>query len=166
MRATDSTIEIRHVALTREGTVVRIDARSGDRHPAHHRRHARPGAAPRGQGLKGIVAGILEYWSTALMVSWVSMRLVVIAGRSIETSGENAYIEGMEIFSMIFAILMIAAAVAATIFMYMFGGGIWAGLGFAALLVVTYRAGAYDGEPTDEMERDQLNAFQRPLSDD
>jgi len=63
---------------------------------------------------------------------------------------------------MIFAILLIAAAAAATILV----GGIWGALVFAALLVVTYRAMTYQTGPTRPMKRDQLNAFQRPLSDD
>lgn len=67
---------------------------------------------------------------------------------------------------MIFAILMIAAAVAATILVGMFAGGLWGALAFAALLVATYRAMTHQSGPTRPMRRDQLNAFQRPLSDD
>ena len=72
----------------------------------------------------------------------------------------------MEVFAMIFAIFMIAAAVAATILVGMFAGGIWGALAFAALLVVIYRAMTHQSGPTRPMKRDQLNAFQRPLSDD
>ncbi|WOI34784.1 hypothetical protein R1T40_08670 [Tritonibacter scottomollicae] len=72
----------------------------------------------------------------------------------------------MEFFAMIFAIWMIAAAIAATILVGMFAGGIWGALAFAALLVVTYRAMTYQNGPARPMKRDQLNAFQRPLSDD
>jgi hypothetical protein len=72
----------------------------------------------------------------------------------------------MEIFAMIFAIFMIAAAVAATILVGMLAGGLWGALAFAVLLVVTYRAMTHQSGPTRPMKRDQLNAFQRPLSDD
>lgn len=67
---------------------------------------------------------------------------------------------------MIFAIFMIAAAIAATIFVGMFAGGIWGALAFAALLVVTYRAVTHQTGQTRSMKRNQLNALQRPLSDD
>ena len=67
---------------------------------------------------------------------------------------------------MIFAILMIAAAVAATILVGMFAGGVWGALAFAALLVLAYRAMTHQSGPTRGIHRDQLNAFQRPLSDD
>lgn len=67
---------------------------------------------------------------------------------------------------MIFAILMIAAAVAATILVGMFAGGVWGALAFAALLVLAYRAMTHQSGPTRRMRRDQLNAFQRPMSDD
>lgn len=67
---------------------------------------------------------------------------------------------------MIFAILMIAAAVAATILVGMFAGGLWAALAFAALLVVIYRAATHQSGLTRPMKRDTVNAFQRPLADD
>lgn len=67
---------------------------------------------------------------------------------------------------MIFAILMIAAAIAATILVGMFAGGIWGALAFAGLLVVTYRAMTHQSGPTRPMKRDQLSFFQHPLSDD
>ncbi len=73
---------------------------------------------------------------------------------------------GMEIFAMIFAIIMIAAAVAATVFVGIFAGGVWGALAFAALLIATYRATTYQSEPSRPLRRDELNAFQRPLSDD
>lgn len=66
---------------------------------------------------------------------------------------------------MIFAILMIAAAVAATILVGMFAAGLWGALALAALLVVTYRAMTHQSGQTRPMKRDQINAFQRPLSD-
>lgn len=67
---------------------------------------------------------------------------------------------------MIFAILMIAAAVAATLLVGMFAGAIWGLLAFAALLVLTYRAMTDQSAPSRPLQRDQLNAFQRPLSDE
>ena len=67
---------------------------------------------------------------------------------------------------MIFAIFMIAAAVAATILVGMFAGGLWGALAFGALLVVTHRAMTHQSGPNRPMNRDQLNAFQRPMSDD
>lgn len=73
---------------------------------------------------------------------------------------------GMEIFAMIFAIFMIAAAVAATIFVGMFAGGVWGALAFAALLIVIYRAMTHQSGSSRPLRRDELNAFQRPLSDD
>lgn len=66
---------------------------------------------------------------------------------------------------MIFAIFMIAAAVAATVFMWMFGGGIVAAVVFAGLLVLTYKALTYQSGPTRRAKPDQLNAFQQPLAD-
>lgn len=67
---------------------------------------------------------------------------------------------------MIFAILMIAAAIAATIAIGIFAGGVWGALAFGALLVLTYRAMTHQSGPARPMRRNQLNAFQRPLSDD
>jgi len=72
----------------------------------------------------------------------------------------------MEVFAMIFAIFMIAAAVAATILVGVFAGGLWGALAFAALLVATYRAMTHQSGPSRPLKRDQLNAFQRPISDD
>jgi hypothetical protein len=71
----------------------------------------------------------------------------------------------MEVFAMIFAVLMIAAAVAATILVGVVAGGIWGALAFAALLLVIWRAMTHETGSTRRMDRDQLNAFQRPLSD-
>ncbi|MBR9651925.1 hypothetical protein IT775_12415 [Thalassobius aquimarinus] len=67
---------------------------------------------------------------------------------------------------MIFAVVMIAAAVAATILVGMFAGGIWGALAFAALLVLAYRAMTHQSGPTRRLHRDEANAFQKPLSDD
>ncbi len=67
---------------------------------------------------------------------------------------------------MIFAIFMIAAAVAATILVGMLAGGLWGALAFATLLVVTYRAMTHRSGPTLPLKRDQMNAFQHSLFDD
>lgn len=66
---------------------------------------------------------------------------------------------------MIFAIFMIAAVVVATILIGMLAG-LWPALGFAALMVLNYRAITHQSGPTRPMRRDTLNGFQRPLSDD
>lgn len=72
----------------------------------------------------------------------------------------------MEIFSIIFAVLMIAAAIAATIFVGLFAGGFWGALAFAAVIVLIYRAMTHETGRGRRLRRDNLNAFQRPLSDD
>ena len=66
---------------------------------------------------------------------------------------------------MIFAIFMIAAAVAATIFVGMFGGGLWGALAFSALLILIYRAFTDQSAPTRSLKSNQLNAFQQPLAE-
>lgn len=71
----------------------------------------------------------------------------------------------MEVFAMIFAVFMIAAALAATILIGMLAG-FWPALGFAAVMVLAYRAITRQSGPSRPMRRDTLNAFQRPLSDD
>ena len=72
----------------------------------------------------------------------------------------------MDIFAMIFAVLMIAAAIAATVFLAVFAVGIWGALAFAALLILMYRAFTHQSGPDRPMRRESLNAFQRPLSED
>lgn len=71
---------------------------------------------------------------------------------------------------MIFAILMLAGALAATLLVGIITGGAWGGLGaalgVAAILVAARRAMTHESAPTRPMRRDQLNAFQRPLADD
>lgn len=73
---------------------------------------------------------------------------------------------GMDIFATIFAVFMIAAAVAATILVGMFAGGIWGALAFAALLWCVYRAFTHQTGTDRPPRHDQLNAFQQPLADD
>ncbi|PTN00749.1 hypothetical protein C8N32_12312 [Rhodovulum imhoffii] len=67
---------------------------------------------------------------------------------------------------MIFAVFMIAFAIATTILMGILVGSIWSALAYAAFLILLYYAATYESGPTRPMKRDQLNAFQRPLSDD
>ncbi|WP_142835378.1 hypothetical protein [Palleronia caenipelagi] len=67
---------------------------------------------------------------------------------------------------MIFAVLLIAAAIAATVFVGVMGGGIWGALGFAALLILAYRALTYDSSPSRSGPRHGYNAFQRWASKD
>lgn len=72
----------------------------------------------------------------------------------------------MEIFAMFFAIFMTVAAIAATIFVGIFAGGVWGAMAFAALTFAIYRVFTYESGPTRPLKRKELNAFQRPLSDD
>lgn len=71
----------------------------------------------------------------------------------------------MEIIAYFFTAFMITAATAATILIGMFAGGVWGALGFAAFLVLIYRATTYSCGPDPSQERDQLNALQCPLAD-
>ena len=69
-------------------------------------------------------------------------------------------------FSMIFAVLMIAAVIGAAILIGIFGGG-WVGaLAFLLALYALYRLFTHQTGPDRPLSRDRLNAFQRPLSDD
>ncbi|MFV0382818.1 hypothetical protein [Paracoccus sp. (in: a-proteobacteria)] len=98
-----------------------------------------------------------------LDVSCVSMRLAAMAAPlSIIRDTDN--IDGMETLAITFSVLMIAAAIAATILVGMFAGGLWGALAFAAVLVATYRALTRQSGSLRPMCRSQLNAFQRPLA--
>ena len=72
----------------------------------------------------------------------------------------------MDIFAMIFAILMITAAIAATVILGIYAGGIWAAGVFALLLFTLYRTFTNQSGPDSQNHRDTLNAFQHSLSDD
>ncbi|MBB5515757.1 hypothetical protein FHS89_001777 [Rubricella aquisinus] len=72
----------------------------------------------------------------------------------------------MDIFSMIFAIVMLTAAVAAAILVGFVAGGMWGGVLFAAVLWLAYRAATHQSGPSRALRREALNAFQRPLADD
>jgi hypothetical protein len=72
----------------------------------------------------------------------------------------------MDIFAMIFAILMIAAAIAATVALGIYAGGIWGAGAFALLLFILYRACTHQSGPDRSNDRDTLNAFQQSLADD
>lgn len=67
---------------------------------------------------------------------------------------------------MIFAVLMIAAAFAATVILGVYAGGIWGAGAFALLLFILYRAFTHQSGPDRSNDRGTLNAFQQPLSDD
>ena len=67
---------------------------------------------------------------------------------------------------MVFAMLMLAAAVAATLLIGLFVGVFWGVLAFAVLAVLTYRAVTDQRGPNRPLRRDELSAFQRPLGED
>lgn len=67
---------------------------------------------------------------------------------------------------MIFAVVMIAAAIAATAILGVYAGWIWGAGSFALLLFILYRASTHQSGPDQTNDRDALNAFQHPLSDD
>lgn len=67
---------------------------------------------------------------------------------------------------MIFAILMIAAAIAATVVLGVYAGWIWGAGAFALLLSILYRACTQQSGPDRPSDRDTLNAFQQSLADD
>jgi len=89
-----------------------------------------------------------------------------MVARRLEISRESAYSSGMDIFSMLFALVMIAAAIAATILVGIYAGGIWGALAFAALIWGLYKMATHQSGPDRPMRSDSLNAFQAPLSDD
>lgn len=66
---------------------------------------------------------------------------------------------------MIFAILMIAAAIAATVIMGSVLGWVAAGA-FALVLFALYKAFTHQSGPDRRIDRDTLNAFQQPMADD
>ncbi len=72
----------------------------------------------------------------------------------------------MDIFSIIFAILMIAAAIGATVALGVYAGGVWGAGAFALLLFILYRAFTHQSGPDRANDRDTLNAFQQSLADD
>lgn len=68
---------------------------------------------------------------------------------------------------MIFAIVMIAAAIAATVLLGVYAGGVWGAGAFALLLFILYRAFTHQSGPDRAAnDRDTLNAFQQSLADD
>jgi len=50
--------------------------------------------------------------------------------------------------------------------MEIFASGVWGAMAFAALTFAIYRVFTYESGPTRPLKRNELNAFQRPLSDD
>ena len=67
---------------------------------------------------------------------------------------------------MFFAVVMLAAAVAATVLMGIYAGGFWTALGFAALVVGLYKFFTYQIGPDVPLRASELNAWQQSLSDD
>lgn len=67
---------------------------------------------------------------------------------------------------MIFAVLMIATAIVATIILGVYAGGIWGAGAFALLLLVLYRTFTQQSGPDLLTDQGALNAFQQPLADD
>lgn len=67
---------------------------------------------------------------------------------------------------MIFAILMIAAAIAAKVVLGVYAVGMWGAGAFALLLFILYRACTHQSGPDRQNDRDTLNAFQQSLADD
>lgn len=67
---------------------------------------------------------------------------------------------------MIFAVLMIAAAVAATITLGIYAGGLWGAGAFALLLFTLYRAFTHQSGPNRSNGKGTLNAFQAPSAED
>jgi hypothetical protein len=108
---------------------------------------------------------VAENLSVALTTSSVVIRLPAMV-LHLEISGKYAYIKGMDFFALIFAILMIAAAIAATVILGIYAGGIWGAGAFALLLFVLYRACTHQSGPDRTNDRDTLNAFQQSLADD
>ncbi|KPU83677.1 hypothetical protein JI58_08070 [Marinosulfonomonas sp. PRT-SC04] len=72
----------------------------------------------------------------------------------------------MDIFAMIFAVLMIATATVATIILGVSAGGIWGAGVFALLLLILYRTFTHQSGPDRLTDQGELNAFQQPLADD
>lgn len=67
---------------------------------------------------------------------------------------------------MFFAIVMLAAAAAATVFIGIYAGGFWTALGFAALMVGLYKFFTYQSGLDVPLRGSELNAFQQCLADD
>ncbi|MBT9383335.1 hypothetical protein KM176_05640 [Pseudooceanicola sp. CBS1P-1] len=71
----------------------------------------------------------------------------------------------MEIFAMVFAVIMIALACGAVALVWFVSGWL-GGLVFALMLFGVYRLATRDSGQPRPLKRDRLNAFQHPLSDD
>lgn len=67
---------------------------------------------------------------------------------------------------MIFAVLMIGVATAATVILGIYAGGIWGAGVFALLLFILYRAFTHQSGPDQLSDQGTLNAFQQSLADD
>jgi hypothetical protein len=72
----------------------------------------------------------------------------------------------MGIFSMLFAIFMIAAAIATTVILGIYAGVLWGAGAFALLAFTLHRACTRQSAPAQITDRKTLNAFQQPLAKD
>ncbi|MCG3266121.1 hypothetical protein [Yoonia sp. I 8.24] len=72
----------------------------------------------------------------------------------------------MDIFAMIFAVFMIGLALTATAMIGVYAGGMWGAGAFALLIYALYRTATHQSGPDHMRNRDTLNAFQQPMSDD
>jgi len=70
----------------------------------------------------------------------------------------------MEVLAIIFALVMFAAAGAATVTLW-WAVGFWAALGFALILFALYKASTSEAGSSHPRHSDGLNAFQQPLAD-
>lgn len=72
----------------------------------------------------------------------------------------------MDLILIFVGMVLLATAIAATIFMGLYAGGFWSALGFAAFLIGLYKFFTYQSRPDAPLRRSALNAFQQCLADD
>ncbi|WP_050672540.1 hypothetical protein [Phaeobacter italicus] len=89
-----------------------------------------------------------------------------MAAGLLELPRKLTHIQRMDVFAVIFALVMLAAAVAATIAIGIYAGGIWGALAFAAVLFGLYKAFSHQTGPSRPLRGKELNAFQKALSED
>ena len=94
------------------------------------------------------------------------MRFVATGAHPLEIHAKKCHTQSMDIFAIIFAVFMIAAAVAATLIVGLYAGGWIGALAFAGLLILIYRAFTYQAGEDRSLWSSRLNAFQQPLADD
>lgn len=67
---------------------------------------------------------------------------------------------------MIFAVFMIGLTLTATAMIGVYAGGLWGAGAFALLVYALYRAATQQSGPDHFNNRDTLNSFQQPMSDE